>query len=177
MTVRGRRRALLVLIALCCLLLASCQGGSSTATPQPAGRLPSPIAKEVCGKKAATEIANVLGETAHVSIPTWRDHLYSCDYRYGAHWMALSVKELSSWPQTYAYFDGLADDLHRQMPLFRLGQGAFQARDGSVVVRKDWKVLLVDISGLPGSFGNPTSTSANVALSVAGVILACWHGD
>ena len=36
-----------------------------------------------------------------------------------------------------------------------LGQGAFQTTNGSVVVRKDWKVLLVDDTGLPAQFGTP----------------------
>jgi hypothetical protein len=58
-----------------------------------------------------------------------------------------------------------------------LGQGAFQATDGSVVVRKDWKVLVVDSSGLPGQFGVPATSSGNVALRVSYQILGCWAGD
>ena len=53
--------------------------------------------------------------------------------------MVLSVKELSSWTQTYAYFDELAETLHKTAPVPGLGQGAFVVRDGSVVVRKDWR--------------------------------------
>ena len=34
-------------------------------------------------------------------------------------------------------------------PLANLGQGAYQTTDGSVVVRKDWKVLLVNVAKLP----------------------------
>ena len=43
--------------------------------------------------------------------------------------------------------------------IYGLGQGAFQATDGSVVVRKDWKVLVVDTSGLPAEFGVPSASS------------------
>ena len=58
-----------------------------------------------------------------------------------------------------------------------LGQGAFQTTDGSIVVRKDWKVLLVDISGLPPQFGVPATSSGDVAVTVGDVILGCWSGD
>lgn len=153
---------------------------SSTAgaeAPQPAGREPSSIAKAICQPKAANLIHDVVGEAAHISTPTWRNHLYSCDYRYSPGTMVLSVKELSSWSQTYRYFDGLGRSLHKQIPIFQLGQGAFRVRDGSIVVRKDWKVLLVNVAGLPRQFGNPATSVEGIALSVAGVILDCWHGD
>jgi hypothetical protein len=58
-----------------------------------------------------------------------------------------------------------------------LGQGAFSTKNGSVVVRKDWKVLLVDISGLPSQFGEPLSPRGDIAATVADVILGCWAGD
>lgn len=51
------------------------------------------------------------------------------------------------------------------------------ASDGDVVVRKDWKVLLVDISGLPSQFGVPPTSSTDVGYTVADIILGCWEGD
>ena len=58
-----------------------------------------------------------------------------------------------------------------------LGQGAFVVGDGSVVVRKDWKILLVDISGLHGMVGSPPNPRNTVALDAAAVILDYWSGD
>ena len=58
--------------------------------------------------------------------------------------MELSVKELSSWAQTKAYFRSLGTQMGQVRTLKGLGQGAFQTTNGSMVVRKDWKVLLVD---------------------------------
>lgn len=156
------------------LVLAS---SASAEAPAPAGRYPSSISKEVCSAKAQTEIADVLGVAAKVSVPTWSQHLYSCDYRYKTGTMVLSVKELSSWNATFGYFDGLASRLHKVTTIYQLGQGGFRVRNGSVVVRKDWKVLLVNVSGLPQQFGQPYSDVSGVALSVAGVILGCWSGD
>jgi len=63
--------------------------------------------------------------------------------------MVLSVKELSSWAQTKGYFAMLGRQLGDTGKLGNLGQGAFTTSNGSVVVRKDWKVLLVDITALP----------------------------
>jgi hypothetical protein len=161
---------------------AGCSGGSaattsSTRAPEPAGRTPSPISVMVCAREAVKEIDSALGETASVSRPTWVDHRYSCRYGYPTGSMGLSVKELSSWAQTKAYFNSLATTMGKSRNLSGLGQGAFQTTDGSVVVRKDWKVLLVDTSGLPAQFGMPPTSSGDVAVTVADVILGCWAGD
>jgi len=148
-----------------------------TTVPLPAGRTPSEIAKMVCQRKAQGELNEVLGVTTSVETPTWDDHLYSCRYRYPDGSMILSVKELSSWPETMAYFASLGDELGNVGPLGNLGQGAFTTSNGSVVVRKDWKVLLVDISDLPPQFGVPPTARADIADTVADVILGCWAGD
>ena len=167
------------------LVAAACSGGTASAppttVPKPAGVLPSPISRQVCSHEAQADMASALGETAKVSVPTWVDHRYSCTYAYpgatptGS--FTVSVKELSSWDQTYAYFDALAATMGRSRDLESLGQAAFQTTDGSVVVRKDWKVLVVDNSGLPEQFGKPPTSSGAVAVTVADVILGCWAGD
>jgi hypothetical protein len=87
------------------------------------------------------------------------------------------VKELSSWRQTLAYFHGLGTQLGDTETLGNLGQGAFRTSGGDVVVRKDWKVLLVDVSGLPPQFGAPPTSATDVAFTVADLILGCWDGD
>jgi uncharacterized protein YceK len=174
-----RRRARLGLAVLAVVLgLAGCGSvDTSTESPLSAGKSPSAIARMVCAKEAAGEIAQVVGAKASVTAPTWADHLYSCGYHYSKGTMVLSVKELSSWTETYAYFDKLAETLHKTAPVKGLGQGAFAVRDGSVVVRKDWKILLVDISGLHGMVGSPPNPRNTVALDAAAVILDCWSGD
>ena len=173
------------------LLLAACGSASTSASttststktatqvtvPLPAGRLPSKIATMVCTPKAQRKIAKVLGVHAVVQDRRWVDHQYSCRYVYADGVMTLSVKELSSWPQTLAYFNGLKSTYGDTGSLGNLGQGAFQTTDGSVVVRKDWKVLLVDVSGLPASFGKPATSRGDVAYTVADLILGCWDGD
>jgi len=157
------------------------RGATAPTAPEPAGPVPSPISVQVCSHEAQQELASALGEAARVSTPVWSGHRYSCTYGYptatpsGSY--GVSVKELSSWPETYAYFDGLAASMGKSRDLEALGQAAFQTTDGSVVVRKDWKVLVVDDTGLPAQFGVPPTSSSAVAVTVADVILGCWAGD
>ncbi len=71
------------------------------------------------------------------------DHLYSCRYGYPAGSFALSVKELSSWAQTYAYF---------RMPGTQLGKtrDAAGARSGGV---PDHRRISGRAQGLEGPVG------------------------
>lgn len=131
----------------------------------------------VCSPKAVAEIDGSVGEKAVVTGRTWIDHRYSCRFEYPTGSMVLSVKELSSWPQTTAYFASLASGTGSSSNIPGLGQGAVQTENGSMVVRKDWKVLWVDTRGLPARFGVPATSSANVALRVSYLILGCWAGD
>jgi len=150
---------------------------AATEKPLPAGPHPSHIAKMVCQAEAQKEMADALGLKATVADDSWADHRYTCDYVYPTGRFVLSVQEESSWSETYAYYHALGRRLGKARTLANLGQGAFQTTDGSVVVRKDWKVLLVNISGLPAQFAVPPTSPANVAVTVADVILGCWDGD
>lgn len=152
-------------------------GVSTTEAPKPAGREPSEISKMVCAAKAQHEIDEVLGLRSVVTTPTWVNHVYSCVYRYPGGSFGLSVKELDSYPETRAYFAGLGVRGGVAATLPNLGQAALQTSDGSVAVRKDYKVLFVDDSGLPSQFGVPATSRGDVAITVADVILGCWDGD
>ncbi len=122
-------------------------------------------------------MAEALGVKAVVSKPTWVNHAYACRYRYPNGSFALTVKELSSWSQTLAHYGAQARRLGRVKTIRNLGQGSYQTKNGTVIVRKDWKILTVDISGLPPQFGDPPTRRSDIAVTVADVILACWAGD
>jgi hypothetical protein len=180
----GRGAGLLSALGLVLALAGYTSGAASSATavqssrrPLPAGRVPSQIAKMVCQREAQREINETLGVKASVSRPTWVDHTYSCFYRYPDGHFELTVKELSSWPQTLATFAAVGHHQGRSANIANLGQGAYQTDNGSAVVRKDWKILTVDISGLPAQFGKPPTSRGDVAVTVADLILACWAGD
>ena len=173
------------------LVLGACSGSAakSSAAPNPNGGLqprlevagsePSASARMVCAAEGKQEIAGSVGiDTTRPVAGQWRNHVYSCDYMYGSgRAMTLSVKELSNASETTAYFNMLGARLGRRRALQGLGQGAFQTRNGSTVVRKDYRVLLVDDSRLPAQFGKPSSPRADVALSVAATIMGCWTGE
>jgi hypothetical protein len=172
-----RRGVLLALAGIVVVTgLATLPVTSGALAPRPAGARPSKIARMVCAPEAVEKIDQIVGQKAVVADKSWVEHLYSCDYRYRSGTMVLSVKELSSGAQTTAYFNSLAKTLGKKMVLGGLGQGAFEVRNGSVVVRKDWKVLVVDTSGLPRQL-TAASTTNNVALAVASGIMGCWDGD
>jgi hypothetical protein len=57
-----------------------------------------------------------------------------------------------------------------------VAQGAFVAKNGSFVVRKDYKVLVVDPTGLPAQFGSPVRQPADVGIDIGTLLLGCWTG-
>jgi hypothetical protein len=180
-----------VLVAVV-IALAGCGGSSSKSasnasttldtdpsiTAQPAGVNPSESAQMICAPEAQRDIAESLGVTpTRVTTPTWVDHVYSCTYVYPNGSFTMSVKELSNLDETKAYFAALGTRLGREPGSIALGQGGFTTTDGSVVVRKDFKVLDVDISKLPDPFGQPPQKRSDVALSIAAVLMSCWTGS
>jgi hypothetical protein len=88
----------------------------------------------------------------------------------------LAVKELDSESQTTQYYDALGTQLGRLPVSTALEAEAFLTNNGSLVLRKDWKVLLVDVSHLPAQFGNPPRPPSEIAQNVGSTLLGCWTG-
>jgi hypothetical protein len=182
-----RRR--LAIGAIAAVALAGC-GSSPSAAPTTTstttartaeftyGPTPSVSARMLCRDETIDDIAHVLGVTT-TSPPTatWRHHKYTCPYRYADGTMELSVQALPTLPATRAYMVALGRVLGNTGAVGDVGQGAFMTRDGSVVSRKDNKVLVVDVARLPAQFGHPATSRADIALTVTDVIFACWRGD
>jgi hypothetical protein len=179
-----RMRALGAIVAT--VLLAACGSGSPTARPAATSTRPavetnasviSVATKMICGDEGQEDIEKALGtRTTEPPMPTWVDHTYACRYAYPHGVMRLSVKQLGSAGATDVYFRELAHRLGRRTTLDGLGEGAFTTRSASVVVRKDFKVLLVDITKLPAQFGLPAAPRSDVAINVAQTIMSCWTG-
>ena len=152
------------------------QANPASVTYPPAGPNPSISAKMVCQPEAQTAIAGAIAVKAtRVTTPTWADHLYSCTYVYPNGKIVLSVKELSTAAETTAYFNSLATKYGKRQNLNGLAQGAFIATNDDVAVRKDYKVLLVNVQGIPTRFA-PSTTRLEAAESIAAVIMSCWSG-
>jgi hypothetical protein len=166
----------------------ACQSGPAARTSAvqpppahagPAGDGPSVSAAMICQPEATGEIAIALGApTSKQPAGTWQaqDHVYSCRFDYPTGFMVLSVKEMSDVAATDAYFTAAQKSLPSTTPLKVLGQTAFEGPDGSLYVRKDFKVLHVDVAGLPDHFGQQSITRADVAFRAAAAVMSCWTG-
>lgn len=176
-------------LVLSLLVLVACSGSSNAGSTTNAVKLSSPSwekakpypsksAKMLCQSEVRGEIADALRIKETRVVPAWsvKSHLYTCTYLYARGKIVLSVKEMSSERETTAYFDALAKQYGTKESLLGLGQGAFLLRSQDVVVRKDYKVLLVDVHGIPASFAAPLLTRSGVSQSIAEVILGCWTG-
>jgi hypothetical protein len=176
-------RALAVLAVLAVLVCAACGAQPAPAPPAPPAAPgasgPSFSARQVCdpddGQKDIAEALSLTPTT--VTAPTWSDHLYSCRYVYPDGSFTLSVKELTNDPDAVAYINQLAARLGEKEQLDGVGQGAFWTTNGSLVTRKDNKILLVDVSKLPARFSNPPQPPAAISRIVGTVIMGCWNGD
>jgi len=145
----------------------------------PAGDAPSVSAAMICQPEATGEIAIALGVvTTKQPVASWQgqDHVYSCRFDYPTGFMVLSVKEMSDAAATDAYFSAAKQSLPSATSLKVLGQTAFEGPDGSLYVRKDFKVLHVDVAGLPDTFGQASLTHADVAFRAAAAVMSCWTG-
>ena len=138
---------------------------------------PSTTAQMICQPEAEDEIAEALGVIPRrTPTSSWSDHLYSCRYEYPIGTMTLSVKELPDEGATAAYLAAVQHSLPGYTPIRVSGQNGITAPDGSIYLRKDFKILHVDVGQLPTRIGNPPQTRANAAFTVAAVILSCWTG-
>ena len=176
---------MLLLLLACGLAIAGCGSSSSSTKPKtpatssghPAGTEPSASSKMICSEEARVDIASSLGVQATVTTPTWVNDVYSCDYVYPNGTIALSVKELTNAAATTAMYKSFETKLGRRPEVVSFGQGAFITTNGSVIVRKDFKVLDVDVSKLPVKFGTPPQDRSSAALSVAATVMGCWTGS
>ncbi len=176
------------------VLLAACGGsekadpGSTTTTTSvnqlssplydQAGPTPSISAKMVCQKSAREDIEANLGmRVQKITTPVWNEaeHRYACTYVYPKGRITLIVKEFSNEKETTAYFEDTKKQYGVTQQLNGLGQGAFILKNNFVLVRKDYKTLLVDVSKIPGNFA-PAMTRSDVALNIGVAVMGCWIG-
>jgi hypothetical protein len=130
----------------------------------------------VCASEGQEELGAALRAQAHVTTPTWVDHLYGCTYEYPDGSFALSVKELPTLASTVEYFVSLREQ-HTGSESLGLGEESFLSVDDTAFVRKDNKVLTVDVSNLPAQFSAPPLSHRDASLLIAFTILGCWTGE
>jgi hypothetical protein len=171
---------------LAALGLAACGGSSKPSAQSPTTtpgataasvKQPSVSAKMICADEAKGDIETALGGVkAQPLVPRWADSTYSCAYVFPSGTMVLSVKELPNLAATDAYYAQLEKQLGVKDGELGFGSAAFLAKNDDVVSRKDNKVLVVGVGGLPKMFGTPAQPRASVAINVGETILGCWTG-
>lgn len=148
-------------------------GGTRAGVPKE----PSESARMICAKDEQDEIAHPVGLPRNGRpVASWVVPVYTCTYPFKGGRLVLSVRELTTPADTVAYFNGTRTAAGASVDVPGLGDAAFETGDGSVWVRKDAKVLHVDVTGLPQGIGQPPISRATVAEGVASVIMGCWTG-
>ena len=152
----------------------------SSPTYEKAKPTPSKSAKMVCQKEVARRdrVERSASQRRGSRRPpgTRPQHLYSCTYVY-------PEREDRAVGEGDVERDGDHRVLqqHREevtapiQSLIGLGQGAWVLKNSDVVVRKDYKVLLVNVEGIPAQF-SPLMKSSDAAINIASVIMGCWKG-
>ena len=186
-----RRASFAPLVLVAALALGACGSGSSKANSTPTSVLklsspsyekakptPSTSAKMICETEVRGEIAQALAVTETRVASAWSKprHLFSCTYFYPRGQIVLSVKEMSSERETTAYFDAVRKKFGTKNSIPGVGQGAWLLKNDDVVARKDYKVLLVNVQGIPTDFVHGRLNRAGVATGIAGTIMVCWTG-
>ena len=131
----------------------------------------------ICGPEVRSQVSAIL----HLSdLPpttsSWADHVYTCVYHLAAGLLTLSVQESADTSSAGGYFNASRQHLAANRQLSGLGQLAYAAPTGSVVVLKDNKTLRIDVTALPSQVGQPPESRTDLASELAVAIMGCWTG-
>jgi hypothetical protein len=181
------RPAVALLAAALAVLAAGCGGPPSSAVPL--GPLPSqaPLptladapseqAEMVCAPEAQEDIQDLVGVVpTKVGPIQYADHTTTCRYAYADGAFTLVVEDLPNDITTTRTYEALAAKLGRVEKIDLPDAEAFSTTDGSIVLRRDFKVMLVDVTQLPATFGSPPSPRADAARLIMKAVLNCWVG-
>ena len=184
----GRRRILLIAVAVLLTGCGAAPAGTKSvsaapttvlaATPRGSASVgPSDSAKMICGIDVRSQVSGIL----HLSdLPpttsSWADQVYTCVYHLAAGPLTVSVQESADTASAGAYFNASLQHFAANRQLSGLGQLAYTASTGSVVVLKDNKTLRIDVTALPSRLGRPPVQRTDLASELAVAIMGCWTG-
>jgi len=175
-------------LAALAVLLASCGQSAPPSAPPTAPSLgpavvtalpdtPSPQAEMVCAPEAQQDIQNLIGVVPTAVGPIqYANHTSTCRYAYSNGAFTLVVQDLPNDLTTARTYEALAGKLGKVDRIDLPDAEAFTTNDGSIVLRRDTKVMLVDVTQLPGTFGSPPSPRADAARLIMKAVLNCWVG-
>jgi hypothetical protein len=176
-------------LAALAVLLAGCGGQSAAPSGPPTGPslgpavvtalpdAPSPQAEMVCAPEAQQDIQDLIGVVPTAVGPIqYANHTSTCRYAYANGAFTLVVQDLPNDITTTRTYEALAGKLGKIDSIDLPDAQAFTTNDGSIVLRRDTKVMLVDVAQLPGTFGSPPIPRADAARLIMKAVLNCWVG-
>ena len=143
--------------------------GSSLAGARDADGGANP-ATDVCEPMVGNAIVEFLG--GPLPAPphgVWSAHTYTCTYPLAGGQLVLAVDQLPTKAAAKAAYARLARATTGRTRLNGLGDAAYQARNGTLVARKDQFVLDVDPTGAP-----PPVRAADLAFAAVVAVMGCW---
>jgi hypothetical protein len=176
----GPRVRAVVVAVVAALTLAACGGSPAPgagSAPTATSTGPSVSALMVCSAEAQADLQGALG--VGVSQPpdsSFADGVYTCNYHYRIGMIVMTVRDLGSQATAEAFMTSARAKIKKPTDLAGIGDAAFSDGASLVYVRKDVKVLVVDASKLPATFGQPPHPRSTVAATVAIIVMLCWTG-
>ncbi len=173
------------IVAVLAAVLAGCGQPAAPLGPLPSAApaptladTPSPQAEMVCQPEAQQDIQDLIGVVpTKVGPVQYANHTTTCRYAYANGSFTLVVQDLPNDITTTRTYEALAGKLGKVDNIDLPDAEAFTTTDGSVVMRRDTKVMLVDVTQLPATFGNPPSPRGDAARLIMKAVLNCWVGD
>ncbi len=180
---RHQRPAIAAIVAALAAV-AGCGGEPAPVGPPPgqapaaaAPDAPSPQAEMVCQPEAQQDIQDLIGVVpTKVGPIQYTNHTTTCRYAYADGSFTLVVEDLPNDITTTRTYEALAGKLGRTTSFDLPDAQGYSTSEGSVVLRRDTKVMLVDVTALPATFGDPPNSRGNTALLIMKAVLNCWTG-
>lgn len=183
---RHQRPAIAAIVAALAALaaVAGCGGEPAPVGPPPSQApaaavpdAPSPQAEMVCQPEAQQDIQDLIGVVpTKVGPVQYTNHTTTCRYAYADGSFTLVVEDLPNDITTTRTYEALAGKLGRTTSFDLPDAQGYSTSEGSVVLRRDTKVMLVDVTALPATFGDPPNSRGNTALLIMKAVLNCWTG-
>jgi hypothetical protein len=151
---------------------------ASISLPAPAGasveaRKSRKLATEVCEDMVKDSIeAAIEGKLSAPQQGGWQGNIYVCTYKVGDGSIVLSVQVLPTTSGAKALYRSTIKASKVDQKFNGLGQESFQAKNATLVARKDRFVLTADPSLLP-----PRLNKRDIAFAAVAAVLSCWTGE